>query len=120
MDEKELATELVKLINMSPEEKIDKLVEMAMRSAITSAHAADEMVKMRATLEALPQKCLGQRLECAGQFSEIRTLVSRQGEDDGEGVAITINKRKLGALIVSVILAFLTLLGTMLAGWLNK
>jgi len=112
MDEKELATELVKLINMSPEEKIDKLVEMAMRSAITSAHAADEIGKMRATLEALPQKCLGQRLECEAKFVEIR-----QGER-GDFLS-SLSPKKLGVVAVAVLLSILVALGSAVANWLK-
>ena len=112
MTEQELAHELAKLINLSPEKKMDKLIELTFRNAIITNNLADAVAGMKKTLDSLPQKCLGQRLECEAKFSEIR-------HQDGGVNIISLSPKKIGIVAISILLALLTAVGSMVANWLK-
>ena len=110
MTEQELAYELAKLINLSPEQKMDELIRMTFRTTICSESLSKDMQAMKVTLDGWPQKCLAQRLECEGKFSEIRST--------GEPF-FGVSKKKLGAVSLAVLLAILTAIGSAVASWLK-
>lgn len=112
MTEQELAYELAKLINLSPDEKMDKMIELTFRNTICANNLAETVRSMKETLDGLPQKCLGQRLECEAKFSEIR-------QSDGVGILSSISPKKLGVVAVAILLAILTAIGSAVANWLK-
>lgn len=114
MTEFELAAQLAELANLSPDKKMDKLVETAMRNALNISHCTNELRRMSDILDQLPQKCLGQRLECEGKFSEIR---QSGGSDDL--ISLGVSKKKMGAVAIALILAILTAIGSAVANWLK-
>jgi hypothetical protein len=112
MTEQELAYELAKLINLSPSEKMDKMIELTFRNTICANSLAETVKSMKETLDSLPQKCLGQRLECEAKFSEIRQ------SDTGVNL-LSISPKKMGAVAIAILLAILTAVGSAVASWLK-
>ena len=113
MTEQEMAYELAKLINLSPDEKMDKIIELTFRNTICANNLEKTVKAMKETLDSLPQKCLGQRLECEAKFSEIR-----QGDSDGVNL-LSVSPKKMGAVAIAVLLAILTAIGSAVATWLK-
>jgi hypothetical protein len=112
MTEQELAFELARLINLSPEEKMNKMIELTFRNTIQTTHLAETVKGMKDTLDSLPQKCLGQRLECEAKFSEIR-------QSDAGISILSLSPKKMGAIAIAILLAILTAIGSAVANWLK-
>jgi hypothetical protein len=112
MTEQELAFELAKLINLSPDEKINKMIELTFRNTICANNLAETVKGIKETLDLLPQKCLGQRLECEAKFSEIR-------QSDTNISILSLSPKKMGAVAIVVLLAILTAIGSAVANWLK-
>lgn len=109
MAEKKLLDELelAKLINLTPDKKLDKLIEMTFKTAVCSDNLSQDVGEIKETLASWPQKCLGQRLECEAKFAEIRQCDH------------VLSPKKMGAVAVGLLLAILTAVGSAVSSWLK-